>query len=168
MSAPKGLRPFKAVRDELGADSFLRELQAGRWLAFWYESDSGEYHDLGPAHWHDGRLASSSMQHGSFSDGRDKKWLPRPRPIWVRPATQSEMSSSKHAGGAPTKYDWEGALIATLKHVYDNGLPKTQAELEKVMRDWFTENNPSGGPDDSGIKPRVRRIFKAFRSSGHN
>jgi hypothetical protein len=49
---------------------------------------------------------------------------------------QPEPSADRRRG-APPKYDWEGFWVELMRHVWEEGCPKTQSELLQVMRGWF-------------------------------
>lgn len=77
----------------------------------------------------------------------------------VRP---SLMTEERRTGGAQTRYDWEGALIALIALANNpDGLPTgpgANARLVEVMAMWFQKN---GGiePSQSALKQRAAKIL---------
>lgn len=71
-------------------------------------------------------------------------------------------------GGAPQKWDWEGAL-AHLVAIANNpdgligadGEPLTQAEIARMMAHWFYDTQ-SKEPTDSEIRKRARKVMDAI------
>ena len=56
--------------------------------------------------------------------------------------------------------------MAVVKHVYDHGLPVTQAALILEMQEWFLANSAHGSaPDESTIRQRVKMIWRAVKAA---
>jgi hypothetical protein len=164
MTAPPW-KPFAEAREQIGADQLAKELAAGRMVAIWSDGDGVEQ-KLSPAHWASAR-ARSTMQSGFWTDLRPGKSLfPISYPILVAPAEAASRGATPHPGGRPATYDWEGALIYLVRHIHDEGLPKTQTALVRVMQDWFDAKGKI--PSDTQMKERARRIFEEFSSMGGN
>jgi hypothetical protein len=157
---PSGLKPLYEVRDELGKDRLKAELAAGRWVAYWYDVNTAELHKISQAHWLDDFTARRTVVDGTFVDRRDKTLGPKFHPTFVAPAELESRSTKRHAGGRPVTYDWESVLIHVASFIHENGLPKTQAELVRVMQDWFNERGDI--PAESEIKKRARLVLQAF------
>ena len=157
---PRGLRPLAEVRDELGADRLTKELAEGRWVGYWHFVDRDELREISQAHWQDGREARSTMMRsGPYVELHDSpKFGLRKRAVFVAPAAESP---TRHPGGRPAEHDWEGVLVHMVWHIHENGVPKTQAELVRIMHDWF-DGKHGKIPADSDLKKRARRIFQAF------
>jgi hypothetical protein len=51
-----------------------------------------------------------------------------------------------------------------IRHVVDNDLPKTQAELVTVMERWFETNGKKIAPE-SELKHFAHLIFREFRKA---
>lgn len=73
---------------------------------------------------------------------------------------------SSEAGGAPTRYDWEGFYIAQMVRLHEQGLPATQGEWVGEVQDWFAQNSASGDvPDERTIRRRLSPIWRALRET---
>ncbi|MBX9665920.1 hypothetical protein [Novosphingobium sp.] len=78
--------------------------------------------------------------------------------------TAIDRNKSKKSGGAPTKYDWEGALVhlIAVANSRDGLHPQdkvTASHLARLMGNWFSENSPDGEhPADSLLRELGRRI----------
>jgi hypothetical protein len=160
------LKPFQAVRDELGADQFKAELEAGRWVAYWHDEDADELHEISQAHWLNSNLATLSMKSHIIFIRRDKNRASTPCEIFVVPAEAASRSAKRHPGGRPATYDWEGVLIHLARYIHDNGKPAKQAHLLPVMQKWFDEKGEI--PAESEMKKRARRIFEEFKDKAEN
>lgn len=70
------------------------------------------------------------------------------------------------AGGAPSRYDWEGFYIAQMVRLHEQGLPATQGEWIGEVQDWFALNSPGGEvPDERTIRRRLSPIWRALRET---
>lgn len=64
----------------------------------------------------------------------------------------------KNRGGAPPKYDWE-AFYLEISIIADlDGLPDTQADLERLMADWCL-NLWRKEPSSSRLKAKISKIY---------
>ncbi|WP_202620463.1 hypothetical protein [Methylocystis heyeri] len=79
---------------------------------------------------------------------------------------RSYFTGSKNTGGRPRKWDWEGALIHLIAEANkpdglftDQGIK--QAQIEKIMRDWFILKKRDA-PADSEIRNRASEIMKVI------
>jgi hypothetical protein len=82
----------------------------------------------------------------------------------VDAAVSSPTSRGGRGRGAPCKYDWEGALCEMVVIVNDEGVPETQAELTRKMRDWFAKTlGPDNVPCDSSIERRISRFWSRIK-----
>jgi hypothetical protein len=69
---------------------------------------------------------------------------------------------AKHAGGASTKHDWEGALIELARLQFEEGLEgRKQVELIKHLQNWFSATYDAE-PSRSQIQERVVRFQAAM------
>jgi len=73
-----------------------------------------------------------------------------------------EVQPPKNPGGRPVVYDWFGLAAFMIRHVVDNDLPKTQAELVTVMERWFETNGKKIAPEIE-LKHFANLIFSEFR-----
>ncbi len=60
--------------------------------------------------------------------------------------------------GRPPKYDWSGLDAAIAVWLCDDGLPNTQAELERRAMAWFSPNKQ---PAESQVRTRVSKAINA-------
>ena len=67
------------------------------------------------------------------------------------------------ARGAQPRYDWDAFWIELCRSVYADGLPASQAELVRQMRDWFEMTGSA--PDDSTIKKKLAPLWRTLRAS---
>ena len=76
--------------------------------------------------------------------------------------TAKAVQSNK--GGRPRKYDWDAfhREVIRLANLPD-GLPETQAELERQMAAWCNLNW-DGEPSEGVLKEKVRLIFQHVRA----
>jgi len=89
------------------------------------------------------------------------KW-PEQSPSATAHAT--ELQGPRGKGGRPFKYDWEGALIFCIVHIYEHELHKIQQNLVDRISEWFIATQGSSR-DDKLIKRRVSKIHRAFRDA---
>jgi hypothetical protein len=80
-------------------------------------------------------------QFGSFED----EYLPRVR----RPGP-----------GVPPRHDWDSFYAALARRIHEHGIPRTQAELVREMRDWFEQREDEHAPDESTIARKVRIVWQ--------
>ena len=71
----------------------------------------------------------------------------------------------KHPGGRPREKDWDAwyrEVVAVANK--PDGLPKTQADLERHMLDWCQEHMEDP-PGETATREKVREIYRhVFRS----
>jgi hypothetical protein len=79
-------------------------------------------------------------------------------------STQLPLPSSKPVTpvGAPAKFKWDEIWFHTMAFVDEMGLPETQAALVRIVQQICAENE-LGEPDESTLKPKIRRLFEIFR-----
>lgn len=70
-------------------------------------------------------------------------------------------------GGRPAKYDWPDLYAAAAAWIFENGIPKTQAEMVKAMAQWC-QNNWDTEPGDTEMKGRIRRFLDRFKKEVGN
>jgi hypothetical protein len=159
-------RPFLEVRDELGGkDRLLTELQQQRWQAMWVD-DSGQEQDVSAAYWLDPNpaIARRRMEDGTIDTDRRDRWgFAITAPLFVRPV---QAQPARDPGGRPSKYNWEGALIDAFGRIYSGPEPKTQAEIERWMQEFFAAQDQH--PAESEIKKHAQPLFRALKSWGGN
>jgi hypothetical protein len=66
---------------------------------------------------------------------------------------------SVKVGGAPTKYEWPGAAGYMAGYVVENDYPERQADLVRVVLDWFKERGRQ--PDSRDVERFVRAMYDA-------
>jgi hypothetical protein len=174
MSFPDGLRPLAEVCDEMGKDKLRKELVARRLIAYWYNDENDVHHPITVTHWRSNGSART-LETGEWRDYQSPQTkfkgippldFPRIRAVFVAPAGVASSSAKPHPGGRPAPYEWEEVLIHLVRHIHDEGLPKTQSALVRVMQDWFDGKGKI--PSDTQMKERARRIFQEFGSMGGN
>jgi hypothetical protein len=68
-------------------------------------------------------------------------------------------------GGRPPKYDWERAQLEVFGRVFrgDTPEPKTQADVERLLSQWFLDDLGSQ-PAESEIRKRAKKLFEAIQA----
>jgi hypothetical protein len=76
--------------------------------------------------------------------------------------TSNTVNISQARGRKP-KYDWEDFYrqIVLIANTPD-GLPETQAELEREMAQWCIDNNWPSEPSESHIRSKISPIYQAL------
>jgi hypothetical protein len=66
--------------------------------------------------------------------------------------------------GAPPKYDWEAFWREVVRIIWEDGPPRTQAELVQRMLDWFAAQlGPDDVPCESSVKRRLSLVWSHFK-----
>jgi len=61
-------------------------------------------------------------------------------------------------------YDWHGMSVEITRRVFEEGLPKSQAEWIRELQDWFAAQSETGEfPDERSIRRRLAPILKAVK-----
>jgi hypothetical protein len=169
------MRPILEVCDEVGEPQLLTQLKERHRPADRRDShDYGKFHEIDHRLWYDDRAAKEVMRWGTLA-AWDSKIVPTTMlpfsgvvacPVFVGPV-QASSQPIKRGGGRRTEHDWEGAAHHLSKYFYDYGFPpldeeEFKATVAKVIRDFFTNNYPGHGPDQSGISRHVDLIWKKF------
>jgi hypothetical protein len=81
-----------------------------------------------------------------FPPLEERGW--RPAPGW-RPGP-----------GVPPRHDWDSFYAALARRIHEHGIPQTQAELVREMRDWFEQREDEHAPDESTIARKVRIVWQ--------
>ncbi|KPL53175.1 hypothetical protein ABB55_13930 [Prosthecomicrobium hirschii] len=76
---------------------------------------------------------------------------------------EAPVSGANIQRGAQPRYDWDAFWIELCRSVYADGLPASQAELVRQMRDWFEMTGSA--PDDSTIKKKLAPLWRTLRAS---
>lgn len=67
--------------------------------------------------------------------------------------------------GRPRADFWDDLLVAMFRRIHFGDLkPKRQADIEKAMLDWASENSVS--VNESSVRPRAAKIWKALKEEG--
>ena len=87
------------------------------------------------------------------------------RSVMVRAASDILGVSEKPllATGRKRKWDWDGAmayLVAQANH--PDGLPPLQADVERLVADYFERRNDGVAPTESLIREKVQLIYGAI------
>ena len=73
-----------------------------------------------------------------------------------------EPTKKSNKGGRPPKEWWDDFWIEICRQIYDNELkPKSQADLERAMLDWVTNNGHDVG--ETVIKSAAKKLFWAWK-----
>ena len=76
------------------------------------------------------------------------------------PSVDFSSGNGKKVGRPPT-YDWECALLHLIGVANEpDGLPDTQAGIEKLIRD-FLDPNATGSPSETTIRGVAHKVMKA-------
>ncbi|MBA5777029.1 hypothetical protein H2509_07780 [Stappia sp. F7233] len=91
-------------------------------------------------------------------NNKNPKSLPAPKP------------NEKNRGGRPQEYDWDSFTMEIVRLANGlDGLPDKQADLIRMMLQWFTDTY-GAEPAESSVKERVSKIYnyleKAKNPSG--
>jgi hypothetical protein len=62
--------------------------------------------------------------------------------------------------GVPPRHDWDSFYAALARRIHEHGIPKTQAELVREMRDWFEQREDEHAPDESTIARKIRIVWQ--------
>jgi len=62
--------------------------------------------------------------------------------------------------GAPPRHDWDTFYAVLARRIHEHGLPRTQAELVREMRDWFERREDEYAPDESTIARKIRIVWQ--------
>jgi hypothetical protein len=74
---------------------------------------------------------------------------------------------SGRSRGRTATFDWDAAWAAMCLHVHENGLPAKQADLERVMLDWFVATYDGQQPSVTMVKAKMKVLFDTFRKAGN-
>jgi hypothetical protein len=77
---------------------------------------------------------------------------------WEASEGSKRITGRKLSPGAPTPYDWEGALIAGAVWMLKNGVPKRKSTLINHVHEWFGAD----GPAESQVKKHIGPLYDAF------
>lgn len=80
----------------------------------------------------------------------------------MRPLTGTETvrpaAKQQNRGGAPMRYDWEGALAFAAIFVHENGIPvRSSGELNRAILGWFADRGEH--PSEAEVRKRVSLIY---------
>jgi Tc5 transposase DNA-binding domain len=101
--------------------------------------------------------------------------LPFSGPVEVNRATlianagEAAKTPVGGSGGRPPKWDWEQAALDVFAVIYGGKrpLPKRQADVERLLHEWFIERLDETGktPSESQIREHAKKIFKAMQEA---
>jgi hypothetical protein len=98
----------------------------------------------------------------AFVDGRS---LTDPKPAGSTNTEPHQHPGSR--GGRPEKFSWDDIWIETCRHIHENGVPPTTAELMRHLQQWC-ENQFGEQPADSTFKPKLRKLYAALQWPDEN
>jgi hypothetical protein len=90
------------------------------------------------------------------------------RGVMVRAATDQapaleRRGQERRTLGRPRKWDWDGALFFLVARANTpDGLPPVQADVEKMIADYFGRKNGGDCPSESSIREKVQLLFDAM------
>lgn len=88
-----------------------------------------------------------------------------PSPALTVPSDAPQPTAVEHVvpkGGRPPKPHWEPLLIEMARQLYAGELqPRTQAEVQRAMHDWLTNQGHTAG--ETQVKGRARLLWEAIR-----
>lgn len=77
------------------------------------------------------------------------------------PESDGVAAARRRAGpGVPPRHDWDAFYAALARRIHEHGIPRTQAELVREMRDWFERRKEEHAPDESTIARKVRIVWQ--------
>jgi len=84
--------------------------------------------------------------------------------MWRDGSKADKQSTTHSTRGRKRKWDWDGmfAEVVRLAHYHPDGLPETQADVERHVAEWFilrTGNQPT----ESDIRAKIALVYKAIR-----
>ena len=83
---------------------------------------------------------------------------------------QGTPGHTKDPRGRKPKWDWERAGLAVLGRVYRGDVvpePKSQAEVERLLAEWFSENCDGATPGETLIREHARLIWHELSEVGN-
>jgi hypothetical protein len=114
------MKPLAEAVRELGADTLLAELAAGRQVACWLDTETYQHHDIPIAYWRDGGAVRDwTLRTGNWLDYSPPKARPLLHAAGAR--WRSVFVAQRHPGGRPAEYDWEGARIHVERQIREKG-----------------------------------------------
>jgi hypothetical protein len=92
-----------------------------------------------------------------------------PASIEYREPTGSEPPGRLNRGGRPAKFQWDDIWFRIMRYLHEKGFPEHQAEMVVAIQELCRDAD-LGEPDESTLKPKVRRLFKIWHEAekGHN
>lgn len=63
--------------------------------------------------------------------------------------------------GRKPKPEWDKFWAQVCIHIHHNGLPESQSEMSRLMRNWCRENL-GWEPQDSQVREKLRPVFKGI------
>ena len=80
--------------------------------------------------------------------------------------SSAEAAITRHAGGRPRIWDWDGAINATWAAIYHGTLiPKRRSELNRCMIEWFSAKHEGRYPEESQIREKAKEIWSAYNGN---
>jgi hypothetical protein len=155
---PNHARPLAKWLDELGLEELTAQLGDGRLDPWRYDDETATWHRIHRLH---------LQKPAQVKDAARRGWLiKRDYPPGAGPLFRASHDFcdvfaapvTKHAGGAPRKYDWEAARKEMERYVGKNGPPKKRSYLERHTQSWFLQQHQEA-PSDSLIKAHVKNFL---------
>jgi hypothetical protein len=82
--------------------------------------------------------------------------IPIPETVW----NSTAMAKPPNKGGAPSRWDWEGAAIAVFGRIYRAEVPEPSkiADVARLLAEWFVEQT-GREPSETELKRHARRLL---------
>jgi hypothetical protein len=81
-----------------------------------------------------------------------------PTSIEDRERVGTKSPGRLNQGGRPAKFQWDDIWFRLMRYLHENGFPERQAEMVAIIQE-LCRNARLGEPDESTLKPKVRRLF---------
>lgn len=169
---PAGYEKLVNVRDRLGADTLLVNLQTDSIKAYEYNPEDGGIEVLEIFEWRS--EFSGLMMKDGYKQHYFVKELPNDpansrkvffygqtwRLLLIKSGENTSLSTtmSRNYGGRPAQYDWEGMIIELARHAIlnEDEIPK-RSVLNKIALEWFSKTI-GAEPPVSSVRDHVKRF----------
>jgi hypothetical protein len=75
-------------------------------------------------------------------------------------ATPRSAGGRRPGPGIPPRHDWDSFYAVLVRRIHEHGMPPTQAELVREMRDWFERRDDKQAPDQGTIARKIRIVWQ--------
>ena len=113
-------------------------------------------------------IEALSFVERQFSDAGERLRIAASMQIHGIPALDEPLpqpANPKGRGGRPVAAHWDEMLAATAVMLLAGDLqPKTQADIERAMKDWLAARNLDGS--DTAVRDRARPLWQGIKERG--